>query len=66
MKSWPPKHDIGLFLSVGDTLTLVGTAGDHADLHTLFVALAEEWRRLVDGPDWVELGNQWFFGEDVT
>ncbi len=66
LKNWPPRHHIGVYLSVDDTLTLVGTAADHDDLRTLFRALAVEWCRLVDGPDWVEMGNNWFFEEDIT
>lgn len=67
LKHWPAKHDIGLFLSTGDTLMLVGTAADHEDLRTLFHALAHEWARVVEeDPDWVQWGNNWFFEEDIT
>lgn len=59
LSDWPPKHDIGLYLSVGDTLMLAGTAAGHEDLRTLFLALAHEWERLA------KEDPHWFF-EDIT
>lgn len=57
-ENWPPGHDIGVFLSVGDGLTIVGTARGHSELTLLFRTLAQEWESLTDDADW-------FFTEDA-
>lgn len=49
---WPPFHDIGVYMSAGDSLVLVGTARDSTDLTVLFGHLAAEWDRMLDEADW--------------
>jgi hypothetical protein len=57
LKNWPNGHDIGLYLSVDDALTLVGTAAGHSGLYTLLQRLADEWAQHGWAPD--DAG--WFF-----
>lgn len=52
---WPRFHDIGIYMSAGDSLTLVGTAKDVEGLIVLFNHLALEWDRLLSEP------TDWFF-----
>jgi hypothetical protein len=56
---WPPFHDIGIYMSAGDSLMLVGTARDSTDLTVLFRHLAIEWDRLLEEP------SDWFFTDLV-
>jgi hypothetical protein len=56
---WPPFHDVGVYLSVGDSMMLVGTARDSGDLTVLFHHLAVEWGRILDEP------ADWFFTDLV-
>lgn len=42
-RDWPPGHDVGVFVSVGEVLTLVGTARERSDANVLFGFLAEEF-----------------------
>jgi len=57
--NWTPGHDIGVFFSVGDSLTLVGTAAGHSGLYSLLQSLADEWQERGWGYDDAE----WFFAE---
>lgn len=47
-RSWPHGHDIGVFLSIGDELTLLGTARSSADVNNLFEYLGREWGKARD------------------
>lgn len=49
---WPPSHEIGIYISAGDELKLIGTARDSDDLIMLLGGIAAEWRRLLAEPDW--------------
>jgi len=51
-RDWPPSHDIGIFISAGDVMTLIGTARDANDLAFLFRGLAVQWDRMLGEPDW--------------
>lgn len=52
LKEWPEFHDIGIYMSAGDSLMLVGTARDSLDLGLLFRHLGLEWDRMLDETDW--------------
>lgn len=56
---WAPHHDVGIYMSAGDSLMLVGTARDSTDLAVLFRHLAVEWERMLDEP------SDWFFTDLV-
>lgn len=56
---WAPSHDIGVYMSAGDSLVLVGTARDSAGLAVLFRHLAAEWERMLEEP------SDWFFTDLV-
>jgi len=56
---WAPNHDIGVYMSAGDSMLLVGTARDSTDLTVLFHHLAVEWDRLLEEP------SDWFFTDLV-
>lgn len=47
-RSWPKGHDIGVFVSIGDDLTLLGTAMGRDDVNRLLIFLGEQWGRACD------------------
>lgn len=51
-REWPRHHDIGIYMSAGDSMLLVGTARDSLDLSILFRGLADEWDRMLGETDW--------------
>lgn len=57
--NWTPGHEIGVFLSVDDSLTLVGTAAGHSGLYSLLQSLADEWQE----KGWGYEDAAWFFAE---
>lgn len=59
LADWPPRHDIGVFLSLDDSLTLVGTAAGHSGLYSLLRSLADRWQE--NGWDYDDCA--WFFSE---
>jgi hypothetical protein len=57
LKNWPTGHDIGVYLSLDDGLTLVGTAAGHSGLYSLLQQLADEWQE----KGWALDDVSWFF-----
>lgn len=60
--NWPPRHDIGVYISIGEVLILVGTAAGRADLVGLLKHLAVESVSSVYEPPSV-LYPDWFFAD---
>lgn len=62
MVNWPPCHDIGVYISVGDDLILVGTAAGRKDLISLLKHLAAESETSVFPAPSV-LHPDWFYAD---
>lgn len=60
--NWAPRHDIGVYISVGDELVLVGTAAGRKDLISLLHHLSSEAESSVHSVPSV-LYPGWFYAD---